>query len=745
MFNPSKKNASKMLSLRLSPPLLLKPRQYYKAAIALLSVVILTAILWIRLPSQTVALKVGDVAMEDIRASRSVWVTNRRETERRRREAAESVPPQYPSIDPTVKEEALRRVRATFQTVRAFQAEAGRAGKSPQRLATLEDKLAAMRLPHETLQALLRATPTNVDRMSQETLALVTAIYTTHYPQIRNNTGDLKLAHQRIEQEVKKLPLPPAHQQIIAQIARRVVRVNSMFNEELTEKARQRAMRAVKPVTFMVQRGELIVQRGEEITPDIMDKLVALGLVRGKLDWRSLLTLFALSAFLLVIVSVYVYQHAPQIYREPHLLTLLALVPLVGMVVYKLGSRFPGLEPILAVQITTSVGMLIAILLDAQLAMVVALAVSILTTMMMSPAELSQCLTSLGSAIVGIYCVTSIASRKQLINTGFALAITNVFLAVVFGVLQGTLWTDILLNSSWGVINGVACVIITLGAVMFLERPFGITTHLRLLELSDPNEPILRRMQLEAPGTATHSLLVGNLAESAAKAIGADALFCRVACLYHDIGKLKRPHCFAENQFGGDNVHDRINPSLSALAVIAHVKDGIELAKQLKLPQPIIDIIPQHHGTSLVSFFYQRALESQAGDVREDCFRYPGPKPQTKEAAIIMLADSVEAAARTLAKPTPNRIEQLVRSIIRSRLEDGQLSECDITLMDLERITQTFTRVLQGLLHSRVEYPDSPWGEKSDARASGYSGTLPASPQRVGAARGLRRIAGRRH
>ena len=736
--------------------LLLKPAQYHKAAIAFLSTVILTAILWVRLPSQTLSLKVGDVAMEDVRAPRSASVVNRRETERRRREAAESVPPQYPSIDPTVKEEALRRVRETFQTVRAFQAEAGTAGKRQRRLAVLKDKLSAMRLPDDMLQVLFRAAPTDVDRMLQETLALVTAIYTTHNPQIRSNTDDLKSAHQRIEQEVRKLPLPRAQQEVILQIARRVVKVNSMLNVELTEQARQKAVRAVRPVTYTVQRGELIVQRGEEIAPDMMDKLVALRLVRGELDWKSLVNLFALSTFLLVVVAIYVYQHVPQVYRETRLLALLALVPLVGMLVYKLGSRFSGLESILAVQVTASVGMLIAILLNAQLAMVVALAVSILTTIMMSPAELSQCLTSLGGAIVGIYCVTSIASRKQLINTGFALAGTNVFLSVVFGVLQGTLWTDILLNCGWGVINGVACVIITLGAVMFLERPFGITTHLRLLELSDPNEPILRQMQMEAPGTATHSILVGNLADSAAKAIGADALFCRVACLYHDIGKLKRPHCFAENQFGGENVHDRINPSLSALAVIAHVKEGIEIAKQLKLPQPIIDVIPQHHGTSLVSFFYQRAVESQGSNVREDSFRYPGPKPQTKEAAIIMLADSVEAAARTLAKPTPNRIEQLVRSIIRSRLEDGQLSECDITLMDLELITQTFTRVLQGLLHSRVEYPDSPWGEKNDARGSrsevsarnevsgGHSGALPAPSQRVGASRGLRRIAGRR-
>jgi len=700
--------------------------------------------LWVRLPSQTVALKVGEVAMEDVRAPRSASVVNRRETERRRREAAESVPPQYPTIDPTVKEEALKRVRETFQAVRTFQ-EKEREGRGRKGgLAALKDKLSAMRLPDDTLQTLLRAAPSDVDRLAQETVALVTTIYTMTNPQIRSHTDDLKSAHQRIEQEVRKLPLPSAQQEVIAQIARRVVKVNSMLNVELTEQARQRAMRAVRPIMDTVQRGELIVQRGEEITPEVMDKLIALGLVRGRLDWKSLFSLFALSVFLLVIVSIYVYQHAPQIYRETRLLILLALVPLVGLLVYKLGSRFAGLESILAVQVTASVGMLIAILLNAQLAMVVALAVSVLTTMMMSPAELSQCVTSLGGAIVGIYCVTSIASRKQLINTGFALAGTNVFLSGVFGLLQGTIWTDILLNCGWGVINGVACAIITLGGVMFLERPFGITTHLRLLELSDPNEPILRQMQMEAPGTATHSILVGNLADSAAKAIGADALFCRVACLYHDIGKLKRPHCFAENQFGGENVHDRINPSLSALAVIAHVKDGIEMAKQLKLPQPIIDIIPQHHGTSLVSFFYQRAVESQGGDVREETFRYPGPKPQTKEAAIIMLADSVEAAARTLAKPTPNRIEQLVRTIIRSRLEDGQLSECDITLMDLELITQTFTRVLQGLLHSRVEYPDSPWGEKNDARGSGPAGALLASPQRMGAPRRLRHIAGRR-
>jgi hypothetical protein len=744
MFSQPKKSLTRILPFHLPPKLRLTPEQCQKATVAVTSVLALTAILWVRLPNQTLSLKEGDTALEDVRAPRTTWILDHAETRRRREKEAEKVPPHYLGIDPSVKETALQRARQTFEVMTAFNQRYPSASERRQRLAELQNKLADLRLPDDVLMTCLSAQTNTIRQLSQVTQDIIASLYKE---QIRDNTDDLTFARQRAELKAAQTSFPPPQQNVIRQVVHRVLtRPNSQYSAELTEQAKQQARRSVQPVFRPVVKGEIIVHRGDPITAETMQKLTALGLMSQAWDWSSLLALFGLALFFVTAVGIYVYQHAPKVAQEARLLSLLALVPLVMLLVYKIGCCFPGLEFFLAVPMCAITAMLITILLDSQLAMAVALSISILTAVM-SHGELPLCLMSLGSAIVGVYCVSYIASRKQLVKTGFALAGTNVFLSIVVGALYGTPIAEVLLNSAWGVGNGIASVIIALGAVMFLERPFGVMTHLRLLELSDPSEPILRQMQMEAPGTATHSILVGNLAESAAKAIGADALLCRVSCLYHDIGKLRRPYCFAENQFGGENIHDRINPTLSALAVIAHVKDGIEMARQLKLPQPIIDIIPQHHGTTLASFFYQRALEVQAdSEISEASFRYPGPKPQTKEAAIVMLADSVEAAARTLAKPTPHRIEHLVRAIITSRLEDGQLNECDLTLIELERIAQSFAHVLQGLLHSRVEYPDSPWSEnKSDARGSGSAGALPAPAQRVGALRGLRRIAGRRH
>jgi putative nucleotidyltransferase with HDIG domain len=239
----------------------------------------------------------------------------------------------------------------------------------------------------------------------------------------------------------------------------------------------------------------------------------------------------------------------------------------------------------------------------------------------------------------------------------------------------------------------------------FLEQWFGIVTPIKLLELANPAHPLLRRLQLEAPGTYHHSIMVGNLAESAAEAIGADALLVRVGCYYHDIGKLRRPAFFVENQLGIENPHERMTPSLSALTVSAHVRDGIELAREYGLPEAVIAFIPQHHGTALLAYFFHQALE-RGDPFDETAFRYDGPKPQTPETAIVMLADAVEAAVRTLTRPTPDRLEEVVRRLIRDKLEDGQLDECGLTFRDLDRIALAFVRILGGVLHPRLEYPD---------------------------------------
>ncbi|NQU07903.1 MAG: HDIG domain-containing protein, partial [Candidatus Abyssubacteria bacterium] len=256
--------------------------------------------------------------------------------------------------------------------------------------------------------------------------------------------------------------------------------------------------------------------------------------------------------------------------------------------------------------------------------------------------------------------------------------------------------------------NGLITAIgIVPGSLIPLESIFGIATSIRLLELSDLNHPLLKRMAMQAPGTYHHSLMVGNMAEAAAEEIGANSLLARVGSYYHDVGKMNKPLYFSENQRGAKNRHDELTPNMSALILTAHAKEGVELAREQRLNQPIIDFIEQHHGTSLMPFFYQKAMEQdQTHSVEEDNFRYAGPRPQSRETAICMLADSVEAASRSLSNPTHGHIKAMVEKIINNKFVDSQLDECDLTLKDLHGIADSFVRVLAGYLHSRVEYPE---------------------------------------
>jgi putative nucleotidyltransferase with HDIG domain len=259
-------------------------------------------------------------------------------------------------------------------------------------------------------------------------------------------------------------------------------------------------------------------------------------------------------------------------------------------------------------------------------------------------------------------------------------------------------------------LNGVIVAIVTNGVLPYVENIFGITSPVKLLELSNPNHPLLKKLLLEAPGTYHHSVIVGNLAEAAADKIGADSLLARVGAYYHDIGKTKRAYFFTENQIGSENPHDNLSPNLSTLIITSHVKDGVELAQEYKLPSDVIDIIRQHHGTSLVSFFYQEAVhDDKYKRVDEDEFRYDGPKPKSKEAALIMLADMVEAAIRSnpTAQSNPGKLEKLVRDLIKQKLDTGQLDRSDLTLNNLDNIAESFVDILKGIFHNRIEYPDN--------------------------------------
>ncbi len=336
---------------------------------------------------------------------------------------------------------------------------------------------------------------------------------------------------------------------------------------------------------------------------------------------------------------------------------------------------------------------------------------------------------SLICGFIAVFVTMQVRRRSRLIRAGVYIGLATWLLAFTFGLigpvdwlsLGATDWQQVFLQSLLAVGTGIFTAMLVGGMLPILESLFGITTDISWLELADLNHPLLKRMTIEAPGTYHHSLVVANLAESAAEAVGANPIVCRVCAYFHDIGKLVKPNYFAENMHNGENPHDALAPTMSALIIIAHVKEGVDLALKHKLNDEIVDAIQQHHGTSLVSYFYNRALKQQreareAGkitnmreedvpEVSEKSFRYQGPKPQTKEIAIISLADAVESATRSLDKPSPQKLEQLINEIITSRILDGLLDECDLTMRDLKAIAEKFLFTLRSMMHSRIAYP----------------------------------------
>ena len=373
--------------------------------------------------------------------------------------------------------------------------------------------------------------------------------------------------------------------------------------------------------------------------------------------------------------------------------------------------------------------LVLSVLLGRNHGLYAAVSVSLWSSVLFGKIDAPLLVTSLISGFTAVYLTLQVRRRSKLIRAGLGVGLAIWLLSLTFGLIGPISlfspmvndWGMIGLQSALAVGNGIMTATVVGGVLPIFEHLFQITTDISWLEASDLNHPLLRRMTIEAPGTYHHSLVVANLAEAAAEAIGANATLCRVCSYFHDIGKLVKPEYFTENMNFERNPHDDLAPTMSALIIIAHVKEGVDLALKHKLNQRIVDIIQEHHGTSLVYYFYQRALQQQqdarAGgkitnireedipEVREESFRYSGPKPQTKESAIVSLADMVESASRSLEKPTPQKIEQLVNELIEERIADRQLDECDLTLGDLTIIANRFRFTLMTMLHRRIAYP----------------------------------------
>ena len=541
----------------------------------------------------------------------------------------------------------------------------------------------------------------------------------------------------------------------IVHLAQALLPPNVTFNRNETELRRQNAVEAVKPVFFQVKKGEMIVREGQRLGQEQVLKLQMQA--QGKLERGVIFTMLgvALMGGMLLLLAVnvagkYVRQFPTKVkdllFLTIVLTILLILAKLSVGVAEAIHSAFPFItqEAIFYILPMAAGAMLVTIFFGPTIAIIFSFILALLAALILDR-QLDLLFYYLIGSLVAVQGVVVCRDRSTPLRAGLTVGLTNavVILFVTFA-YQSLLTTQTGIALIFGIVGGVLAGVVTTGLGPLAEIGFGYTTDVKLLELASMDQPLLRQLMVQVPGTYHHSIVVGNLVEAAAKSIGANSLLARVAAYYHDIGKIKKPLYFVENQGRGENKHERLAPSMSSLILISHVKDGVDLAKNYRLGEAIQDIIQQHHGTSLITFFYQKAIDLQAklknskgGDpppVSEQDYRYPGPKPQTKEAGLVLLADAVEATSRTLTDPTAARIQGLVQKIVNRIFSDGQLDECELTLKDLHEIAKSFIQILMGISHQRIEYPEpAAKGSEGKARANGDPGHRPTKRDRNGA------------
>jgi putative nucleotidyltransferase with HDIG domain len=541
----------------------------------------------------------------------------------------------------------------------------------------------------------------------------------------------------------------------IVHLAQTLLPPNVTFNRNETEMRRQKAVEAVKPVFFQVKKGEMIVREGQRLGQEQVLKLQMQA--QGKFEGGIIFTLLgiALMSGLLLLLGVQVagkyVQQFPTKIKDLLFLTVLLTILLilaklsVGVAdVIHSGFSFISQEAIFYMLPMAAGAMLVTIFFGPTSAIIFTFFLALLSALILDR-QIDLLFYFLIGSLVAIQGVVICRDRSTPLRAGLTVGLTNVVVILFMTFAsQRLLTTQTGVALIFGIAGGILAGVVTSGLGPLAEMGFGYTTDVKLLELASMDQPLLRQLMVEVPGTYHHSIVVGNLVEAAAKSIGANSLLARVAAYYHDIGKIKKPLYFVENQGRGENKHERLAPSMSSLILISHVKDGVDLAKNYRLGEGIQDIIRQHHGTSLITFFYQKAIDlqeklksSKGGDVppvSEQDYRYPGPKPQTKEAGLVLLADAVEAASRTLTDPTAARIQGMVQKIVNRIFSDGQLDECELTLKDLNEIAKSFIQILMGISHQRIEYPEpAAKGSEGKARANGDSGQRPTKRDRNGA------------
>ncbi|WP_230199734.1 HD family phosphohydrolase [Bacillus andreraoultii] len=652
-----------------------------------------------------------------------ITIEDEEQTEKKRTEMLAQVKPQY-ILKQEYAQNRVDLISSIFNSAIDLQNEVvknelekeinGEQSSETNHLVTESDKIAWIKekltkvvindLSESTIKALVNNSKTDLSIAKDAAVTAVNKVMTG-----RISASDVENAKKKVEDEIRYISLPQDLKAATIELGRYAIIQNEYYDPEATEELRQQAVENVEPVRIL--QGQIIVEEGQLIDQEIYRQLELLGLLDQDVP---LMPLIGLILFVVVLMFlVFSYFNSKNDKKKQKEFLIFSVVLIISLIFMKGISLIPIDHLDLAFIFPAAMcSMLLKILLNDRLGFIgtVILAASgalIFNTQTSGTFNLIISLYILFSGLSGLLFLTNQNHRSKIFQAGLFVSLINAILVIAFLFIPNSRFsiTQYIIYGLLGIGSGVGSAIFTIGLLPFFEAGFGILSMMKLVELSNPNHPLLKKILTEAPGTYHHSVMVANLSDSACEAIGANGLLARVASYYHDIGKMRRPNFFIENQMNMDNPHDRLSPETSRDIIIAHATDGANILQSYKMPKEIVDVALQHHGTSFLKFFYYKAKEL-GQDVTEDDFRYPGPKPQTKEIAVISIADSVEAAVRSMSKPNMEKIESLVKNIIKDKLNDGQFSDCDLTFKELTIIERTLCETLHGIFHNRIEYPE---------------------------------------
>lgn len=671
-------------------------KDYKKIILYIITFIVLYCTLMTGIITRKYDLKVGDIPKSDIKAHREI--IDESATEARKKEAEEKVDKQY-SLRTDVQKQSEEKIKGFFSSV---------------------EKVLAQDKPEEEKAKLIPRAPFKITDAQANKIASMNEQSTKKLESVcidglnkayeapieDGNEQDLKEAKKEYTDFISSSDLSDSEKAIALNFVN-VVEPNFFYDKEKTDELIKETLKQVPPV--MIKKNQIVVSEGEPVTAHQLELLGTLGLLS---DSASALYIYIALGVLVIIVMYlqygYIHKYYPAINKEFSKIVMISILNVFPVILARLfGMMSNYIIPLACMPI------LITLLLNYKISLVF----SMLNVILIGGAvgfNPNIIILAILNVVLGGTLLRKMQQRNDILYSSITVAVLSSILTFSVGTLTTNNFMEILADSTFAAAGAILSGILTIGVLPFFESTFDIVTNAKLLELSNPNNPLLKKLLMEAPGTYHHSILVANLAELAAEQVGGNPLLARIGAYYHDVGKTKRPYFFRENQFGKKNPHDRLKPEVSSKIIISHVKDGSELAKEYNLPKTIHDFIVTHHGETLVKYFYLTVKNNSENpeEVKEEDFKYPGPKPMSKEQGIVMLADSTEAAVRSINEPTEEKIEKMVNNIIDDKLASGQLDNCDLTLRDISKIKKCFLKALNGIHHERIEYPDDNKKEK---------------------------------